>query len=30
MDDPAITLIDHGADGEYQARVADSLSLIHI
>ncbi|WP_421851742.1 GNAT family N-acetyltransferase [Novosphingobium sp.] len=24
MDDPAITLIDKGSDGEYQARVTDS------
>ena len=27
MDDPAITLIDHGAEGEYQARVADSTAV---
>ena len=27
MDDPAITLIDHGAEGEYQARVADSRAI---
>ncbi|GEO00261.1 hypothetical protein NSE01_20930 [Novosphingobium sediminis] len=27
MDDPAITLIDHGAEGEYQARVADSAAV---
>lgn len=27
MDDPAITLIDHGAEGEYQARVADSPAI---
>lgn len=27
MDEPAITLIDHGAEGEYQARVADSRAI---
>ncbi|KUR72373.1 acetyltransferase [Novosphingobium fuchskuhlense] len=27
MDEPAITLIDHGAEGEYQARVADSQAI---
>ena len=27
MDDPAITLIDHGAEGEYQARVAGSTAI---
>lgn len=27
MDDPAITLIDQGAEGEYQARVADSTAI---
>lgn len=27
MSDPAITLIDHGAEGEYQARVADSTAI---
>lgn len=27
MDDPAITLIDHGAEGEYQARVAESTAI---
>lgn len=27
MDDPTITLIDHGAEGEYQARVEGSRSI---
>lgn len=27
MDEPAITHVDHGAEGEYQARVADSTAI---